>query len=592
MITAPNNQPSRWESKYRAMSCRCRILLLASLIVLFGGIAILPAAGGANDQRADKLFETAKSAYEMERWTDACNKFYEFMAAAPYDPRNAEAQYLVGRGYMHRNYLNKAIKEFTYLVKDFPKSQYAALGFHYRSECYLKTREEDKAIADKEKVIARPVKHRWHYQKKDPFKRQLGTNHRHDVFWLAKRYIKEEQYEKAIAAYRCLPHELEAFRRVVNVHYKQGKFDKIKELIDGLEEKNKHAAFQHMIEFYAKKKAYNQLKDIFQKLLQTKKPNRKTDDLVRRTAENFRHFGMDKWEAAMLMVGQHYPRQARYADRRLCQHNWRNMNYQDRMELFVIKYKKGPWVDWVLRHKGITLERHGKAEEARNDYRRIGQTAMGHWYAAESYHDRYAKKKDYKAAVEEYEKLRKAFYSQHWSARAQWRIGHIYRKHIKDVEKGAEAFRHIAKRWPSLKTSAYHRSHRIDVRLNEARPYCYKQWKLYAAAAARLALGDTLREAGRYDDAIMEYKTLVIRYRKTESASIGAYRTALCYEGLKNPDMAIKVLKSVLRRYPKTAAASDAHTRLEERYKIPDTEVSDELDFFEEAEKDYLEKHD
>ncbi|MFP4028693.1 MAG: tetratricopeptide repeat protein [Candidatus Brocadiia bacterium] len=561
-------------------------------VMLLGVVVVVPVRAAAEDKRADKLYETAKSAYEMERWEDACNKFYEFMAAAPYDPRNAEAQYLVGRAFMHRNYLNKAITEFGYLVKDFPKSHYATLGLHYRSKCYLKTRQQDKAIADKEKVIERSVEHRWRHQRKNPLKKQVGTSHRHDVFWLAKHYIQEKEYDKAISAYQHLPHELEAFRHVVDVYYRQGRFDKIKELIDGLAEKHHHAAFQHLIEFYAKKKAYNQLKDIFVKLLQTKNPDRKTDDLVRRTAENFRHFGMDKWESAMRLVSQHYARQARYADRRLCQHNWKDMNYQDKMELFVIKYKKGQWVDWVLRHKGITLERHGKPEEARNDYRRIGQTAMGHWYVAESYHGRYAKKKDYKAAIKEYEKLRKAFYSQHWSARAQWRIAHLYRTKIKDVDKAAEAFRHIAKRWPSLKTSAHKRHHHIHVKLPEARPYCHKHWKLYVAPAARLALGDTLREADRFDDAIMEYKTLVIRYRKTKSASRGAYRTALCYEGLKDPDTAIKVLKSVLRRYPKTAAASDAHTRLEERYKIPDTEVSDEIDFFREAEKDYLEKHD
>lgn len=116
--------------------------------------------------------------------------------------------------------------------------------------------------------------------------------------------------------------------------------------------------------------------------------------------------------------------------------------------------------------------------------------------------------------------------------------------------------------------------------------------EIFFAPAALLKAGDTLREAGRFRDAAMEYRNLVRKYPKTEEASTGAYRTGLCYEGMNNRDTAIKVFKSVLKRYPKSRAASDAHTRLETKYDIPDTVVSDAVDFFEkteDTEEDYLE---
>lgn len=558
-------------------------MVCAVLLGLILGAARSAAAD--KDVKADKLFETAYSAYKLERWEDAATKFYDFMAAAPYDPRNDRAQYYVGRCFMHRKYLNKAIKEFTYLIKDFPKSTYTELGLHYRAQCYLKTREKEKAIEDMERVIARPVEHRWRWSKK-PMEKQLNSNHRHDVFWLAKHYMQQKSHQAAISAYQKLPRQMEAFHRVVDVYYKLGQFDKIKRLIDELGQKNKHAAFKYMIEFYGKKKAYNQLKDIFAKLLQDKNPNRKTDDLVWTTANSFRNFGWDRWEEAMQMVSQHYPRMARKADYHLARRKWKSMAYQDKLELFVIKYREGDDVDDVLRWKGITLERHGKAEEARKDYRRMGDAGQGHWFAAETYHGRYAKKKDLEAAIKTYTELRKSFYSQQWSAMAQWRIATLYRQMDK-IDEAVEAYRHIAKRWPALKIKKNHRDHWYHVLKNNLGKH-----HIFFAPAALLQLGNTLREAGRYRDGIMEYRNLVRKYPKTEEGSLGAYYTGLCFEGMTDREMAVKVFKSVLRRYPKTSAASDAHTRLETKYDIADTEVSDEVDFFsetEDSEKDYLE---
>ena len=560
--------------------------ILRRIVFLLAASACGPLAGiaMAGDARVDELFETALSAYKLERWEDSANKFDDFMAADPYDPRNDEAQYHMARCSMHRKYLNKAMERFGYLIEDFPDSTYTALGYHYRAQCYLRTRKTDKAIEDMEAVTKIAVK--IYHGDKDAMLRQLYENHRSDVFWLADHYLKNKRHDLAIAVYQRLPHPIEAFRHVVNVYYGLKQFDKIRELIDTLQGTYRHEGYKFLIEFYGKSKAFNQLKGIFSKLLQEKEADRLTDDLVWTTAASFNNFGRERWEWALRRISSHYPRMARRADFELARHKWQEAAFIDELELFVIKYRTGNDVNAVLRWKGIVLERQGKDEEARKTYRRMSDPGIGHWYAAQTYDGPHARKKDYEAAIEEYTKVRKAFYSQEWSALAQWQVGLIHWKNLKQVEKAVEAFRHITKRFAAVKVKNQHYGqHHYNFRVPD-REY---------GPDAQLAIGDVLREAKRYDDAIMEYRILVSKHKKSVQASWAGYRTALCYEGKDDPDTAVAVLKSVLRRYPKTSAASDAHTRLETTYDIADVEVSDAIDVFEvteEDEKNYLEDPD
>jgi TolA-binding protein len=563
------------------LSQQTRRNILALLLLV--ALASITQKAGADDTqaRADKLFETAMAAFKLERYEDCANKFYDFMAVAPYDPRNDEAQYYVGRSFMHRNYLNRAIEEFSYLIEDFPNSQYASLGLYDRAQSCLQTRQQDKAVADMEALIQRAVT--IYHGKEDPMKAQLYVNHRDAVFWLAKYYLDKNEHDKAIAAYQKLPNPLEAFRHVVNVYYGLQQYDKIRELIDGLQSENRHEGFKYLIEFYGKRKAVNQLKSIFSKLLEEKQPTNATDDLVWHTAESFQNVSVEHWDWAMHQVSANYGRMARRADYRLAERHWQNAAYLDDLELFVIKYRNGNDVDTVLRWKGITLERTGKPEEARKTYRRISDAGLGHWYAAETWHGSYAKEKNIDAAIEEYVALRTAFYALDWSAMAQWRIADLYRAQNK-TDDAVEAYRHVAERFTNLVIDQGH--------FAELQKRFFNIPKRYYGSAARLAGGDTLRNAGRFDDAEMEYRIVVMQFPKSEEAPVAAYRTALCYEGREDIETAIRILKNVMQRYPKTAAASDAHTRLETKYDIPDTQVTDALDFFVETEdstKNYME---
>ena len=548
-------------------------ILLGLLAVGVGALKCAGTARAATDANADQLFETALAAYKMERWEDCAQKFYDFMAAAPNDPRNDQSQYCVGRSQMHRKFLNKAIDEFGFVIQDFPTSKYTTLALHDRGQCLLETRQEDKAIEDMERVTKIQVQ--IYHGTEDVMLRQLYENHRADVFWLAQRYLDKKQPELAIAVYQRLPYQMEGFRYVVNVYYSLGKFDKIREMIDALQGTNRHEGFKYLIEFYAKSKAFNQVKDIFGRLLEEKDPNDATDDLVWTTAISFENFNREQWDWAMKRLSTNYPRLARRAEFELIRRNWENAALQDDEELFVVKYRNGPDVDQVIRLKGIVLERQGKAEDARTNYRRLGNLGLGHWYAAETFDGPHAKTKDYEGALKEYEALKKAYYSPEWSAMGQWRYAEILRL-LKRVDEAVDAYRQIVVRFPSLviKDQWYGYDH-------------YDRWRAQDrefGPAAQLAIGDTLRDAARFDDSIMEYRVVMTKFGKSIHASESAYRTALCYEGKQDSETAIKVLKSVLRRYGKTKAAGEAHTRLETQYKIADTEVADSTDFFGDAE--------
>jgi len=71
-----------------AIILKRRIALFAVLL-----IGCAKTAQAASDQRVDALFETALSSYRLERWEDAAKQFYDFMATAPHDPRNDQAQF-------------------------------------------------------------------------------------------------------------------------------------------------------------------------------------------------------------------------------------------------------------------------------------------------------------------------------------------------------------------------------------------------------------------------------------------------------------------------------------------------------------------
>lgn len=559
----------------------------AVVIVVFLALSILSPLFAEED--ADRLFDKAMSSYKMERWEEASTRFYDFMAAAPDDPRNDRAQFYAARAYHKRKYLNKAIEEYEYMLEDFPRSTYAHLARYYLGRALIGSREKEEGHQQVFQYV-KNYRPKWKHRHSDEeVKKELHDTHRRGVMDVADYFLERDEHEKAIAAYMRLPRELEAFRRVVNVRYDLGQYDRILEMIEGLEDRNQHEAFKYMMEFYGEKNAYRRLRDVFRELLGKDNPDDKTDELVWHAQKMMDKFGDERREEALDMISDHYPRLARRAEYELAKRNRNNHGYLDKLELFVIRYRdegrrnirvRNQYrlndVDRVLRWRGLLHERAGEADEARNEYGRMSNAGQGHWFTAETYHNKHADEKDREAAIEEYDALRRAFYSEYWSAMAQWRMAELL-KAMEKYDEAAEAYRQFHERWPDLRIR--HSGENRDRELSGMLHYNMNRKNLVFAPEALLACGDMLRDAGRYDDAIMEYRSLVENYPKSDQAPWGIYRTALCFEQKDDSERAVEVFKSLLRQYGKSRAAADASERLQQKYDIADPYVEDAMDF-------------
>lgn len=550
---------------------------------------LLAVPGWADDDKdADRLFEQAESSYKLERWKEASKRYYDFMVAAPDDSRNDRAQFYAARAYHQRNYPNKAIKEYEYVLEDFPNSVYAYLAQYYLGRALIATREAEAGYERLWQFIKDYEPTKKHDYPEDDLKGRLRGRHKKAVLDVAENLREKEEYEKAISAYLELPNQLEAFRRVVDVRYELGQYDRILEMIEDLEGRDEHEAFKYMMEFYANRKAYRRLKEIYRELLRKEDPDGQTDELVWHAKKMFKKFGEQHLEEALKMIGEHYPRLARRAQFELAERNKDNRGYMDEFELFILAYRnedertvqvenryKINDVDQVLRWKGRLLEQGGEAEKAREEYLRMENAAQGHWYRAESYHGRYARDKNMEAALEEYEELKKSFYSEYWSAMAHWRIARLLEE-MEQYEEAVETYREFDERWPELQIGG---ADGQNGQLKGILRHNIGKGKMEFAPAALLQCGDMLREAERVDEAIQQYRDLNDKYPNSDEAPWGIYRTALCYEDREDSEMAVEVLKSLLRQYGKSRAAARASERLHQKYDIADPYVEDTMDF-------------
>ena len=92
---------------------------------------------------------------------------------------------------------------------------------------------------------------------------------------------------------------------------------------------------------------------------------------------------------------------------------------------------------------------------------------------------------------------------------------------------------------------------------------------------ALMRIGRLLRDQKKQDEAILAYEQVILKYDKSGAMRQAWLEIAASYEEKSEPQRAIEVYRTVLRKFPRTGEASRAHTILETRYKIADTDVSD-----------------
>src|SRR3954452_13320509 len=92
---------------------------LTILVVLAWTATSALAQDAAPDREFDRLAEhVARDAPSQ----DLVDRVYEFMEKYPKDPRSDRLQYFVATIQQKRKFHNEAVKEFGFLVSDFPKS--------------------------------------------------------------------------------------------------------------------------------------------------------------------------------------------------------------------------------------------------------------------------------------------------------------------------------------------------------------------------------------------------------------------------------------------------------------------------------------
>src|SRR5437762_8980228 len=106
-------------AKMHGQDARVTERLLLALILLLALTPFALAQDAAPDREFDRIADHVAKDVPSQ---DLVDRIYEFMEKYPKDPRSDRLQYWAGIVQQKRKFHNEAIKEFGYLVKDFPKS--------------------------------------------------------------------------------------------------------------------------------------------------------------------------------------------------------------------------------------------------------------------------------------------------------------------------------------------------------------------------------------------------------------------------------------------------------------------------------------
>src|SRR3954469_10350409 len=108
--------------------------LIVSGILCWSGIAL--AQDAAPDREFDRVLEhVARDAPSQ----DLIDRIYEFMEKYPKDPRSDRLQFAVAVTQQKRKFHNEAIKEFAFVVSDFPGSPLLLPALGGQAESYVAT---------------------------------------------------------------------------------------------------------------------------------------------------------------------------------------------------------------------------------------------------------------------------------------------------------------------------------------------------------------------------------------------------------------------------------------------------------------------
>jgi len=443
---------------------------------------------------ADKLFE-------RQKWEAALREYEKYLrlygvesVGTPY------AQLRIAQCHANARRLNQAIREYAALLKVFPKSPEAPEASYAMGRCHMAVGEPKKAVAQYEATVAT--------YPKSP---RAG-----DALWELAALQKDRRvayWARIVDDYRDSRHRLDAARRLVD-HYL-------------FAEKNVGAA-----------------RAVYVKVRGGAETERYLAGRCHEHARWLYHYHKDKRKEALEWMKRaaalyealpgKFPR-SRYAREaeRMIPVLYQDCGQSDKAVKAYRDYlKTHPDDDGERRNFGRMLERLGRWDDARAEYRRFKDAAAGAFEAAQSFHrQRRVKEAEaaYMAVVEKHPNYAKT---------ALYHLGELHVYVSGDYAKAI---------------TAYNRSEYNPPQYLFRVGYAYERW-------------------GKFTEAINTYRQIQNFFKNDKPEAM--WREALALERRKQKgdvNAAIRRLKALCDQFPRHRRSSDAHQRLEHQYHIPYT---------------------
>jgi len=468
---------------------------------------------------------------------DLIDRVYEFMEKYPKDPRSDHLQYWVALTQQKRKFHNEAIKEFGFVVADFPKSPLVLPALRARAESHLAIAQVDQAAETYLKILAlRPP----------ALSADTAPAVHEALLFLAQQALTAKQPDQAVAYYLQLPDRTAAITRVVELYIRLDRHDDALAAIAKLDDEDRFLAYRLTAVTYGSRPGVANLNKLLARVIEKEKPAGRVDAAIEMIVKTIARKGATEHSAALEIVAAKYERLRRWAQFALCEiHKSEN---PARLRTFIGDWRTGRDVETCKTWIGAYFEAAGDVKAAQEAYRLLEDAVAAHFLVAETYYGPRARKKDLPAGQSELSAIVKRFYSPAASADALTRRGELEAGPMAKPDVAIKTFLELIDRFPDQ--AAF-------------------------AQSAHMRVGALYRQIKKADDAIAIYEKLILQYPEGKFLGAAWLNIAFCHEEKSDPQRAVEVLRLVLRKYPHTPEASQAHTRLENKYKLPDTEVGD-----------------
>lgn len=494
----------------------------------------------AQDAAPDREFERLAQHVSADAPSqDLVDRIYEFMEKYPKDPRSDQLQFWVGLTQQKRKFHHEAIKEFGFVVNDFPKSPLVLAALRAQAASYEASGEPAEEAACFQKIVD---------QKPGSYEGnpQAAAAVRDAILFLAKAALEKKDIDAAIAYYMQLPDRAQAIGKAVELYIQLDRHEEALNAIARLNEADRFIGYRLTAETYGARDGTANLFKLLTRIIEKEKPSAAADNVLEYVVRIIAKKGPPEHAKALETIAAKYERLKRWAQYGLCEIY--KASDPQRLRTFVGEYRSGVDVEKTKTWLGAYYEAAGDVKQAQEAYWLLDDKVAAHFLVAETYYGQRAKTKDLVKGEAELTTIVKRFYSPVTSAEALSRRAELEAHLLKNTDKAINTLVELVQRFPN------------DGNF---------------AQAGLMRLGELYRSQKKQDDAMAAYEKLIIRYPEGHYLRSAWLQIAYCHEEKKETQRAIEVLKSVLRKYPRTPEASVAHTRLENKYNIADTEVSD-----------------